>query len=331
MSNPLVMVSSHVNVLPHFLWELCPNLIGHGLALSLETADWSVRDELSSLCLGSVSRSIAPRKRFVLLWNNVGIQCSSFQVKSNGRGVTNDSCTHCRRVALIRTRAPTAVASVRSVLKGVFATILQRMSKCAAEIDQLKQDIVFHKRLKGFEFTFHSTWGLFSPRQVDEGSMLLVEHIDWSPNDTTVDLGCGYGAIGLVIAKQTPGGVVHLVDKDFVAVEYTRKNAEFNGLSNCEVYLSNAFREVPSDIRFNCVVANLPANTGKEMLRIILNDAYCRLVPGGRIAVVTVSGLRKWIKRNFEEVFGNYTKRKQGKTYTVAVAEKNDDGVRIAT
>ena len=191
-----------------------------------------------------------------------------------------------------------------------------------ADIDRLKEDIVFQERLKGFDFTFHSTWGLFSPRQVDEGSMLLVEQFEVSPNDTTLDLGCGYGVIGLAIAAQTPRGVVHLVDKDFVAVSYTRKNVEVNGLNNCQVYLSNAFHEVPRDIRLNNVVANLPAKTGKEMLLIILHDAYRRLVPGGRLAVVTVSGLRKWIRRNFEEVFGNYTKLKQGNTYTAAVAEK---------
>ena len=194
------------------------------------------------------------------------------------------------------------------------------------EIDRLRDDIVFHARLRGFEFTFHSTWGLFSPRQVDEGSMLLIEHFEVSSDDSTMDLGCGYGAIGLAIAKQTPCGVVHLVDKDFVAVEYARKNADLNGITNCQVYLSNAFREAPRNIRLNNVVANLPAKTGKEMLLLILHDAYHRLAPGGRIAVVTISGLRKWIRRNFEDVFGNYTKLKQGKSYTVAVAEKKRRG-----
>ncbi len=193
------------------------------------------------------------------------------------------------------------------------------------EIDRIKQDIVFKRCLRGFEFTFHSTWGLFSPREVDEGSALLIENFDVSADDATLDVGCGYGAIGLAIARQTPQGRVHLVDKDFVAVEYARKNVQINGLHNCQVYLSNAFRDVPTDLRLNNVVANLPAKTGKEMLLIILHDARDRLAPGGRIAVVTVSGLRKWVKRNFEDVFGNYTKLKQGRTYTVAVAEKKDD------
>ena len=73
-------------------------------------------------------------------------------------------------------------------------------------------------------------------------------------------------------------------------------------------------------MQFDQIVANLPANVGKEMLSIILHDARAHLKKGGRLTVVTIAGLRKFIRRNFEEVFGNYSKIKQGKTYTVATA-----------
>ena len=198
----------------------------------------------------------------------------------------------------------------------------------SSRIDSLRQGIIFQQRLAGFDFTFHTTWGLFSPREVDAGSALLIEHLDVTAQQDTLDLGCGYGAIGLAIAKQTSAGNVHLVDKDFVAVEYARKNAEVNGLNNCRAYLSNAFSKVPETERFDNVVANLPAKTGKEMLQIMLHDSHRRLLPGGRITVVTVSGLRTWIKRNFEDIFGNYTKLKQGKSFTVAVAEKAEELTR---
>ena len=114
-----------------------------------------------------------------------------------------------------------------------------------ADVDRLKEDIVFSVRLRGQEMTFHSTWGLFSPRRVDDGSFLLLKHIKVNEDDLTLDLGCGYGVLGLTIARLTPRGQVHLVDKDFVAVEYAEKNARVNGLANCQAYLSNAFREVP--------------------------------------------------------------------------------------
>ena len=187
--------------------------------------------------------------------------------------------------------------------------------------DQLKEDIVFEATLRDHLMRFHSTWGLFSPRGIDDGSYLLLRHIRLKDGDATLDLGCGYGAIGLAIAKATPGGGVQLVDKDFVAVEYARKNAEANGLTNCRAYLSNAFSAV-GDAQFDNIVANLPANVGREMLYIILADARRHLKGGGQLVVVTVAGLKAYIKRNFREVFGNYRKLKQGKTHIVAAAVK---------
>jgi 16S rRNA G1207 methylase RsmC len=187
--------------------------------------------------------------------------------------------------------------------------------------DRLKREIVFDVVLRGHRLVFHSTWGLFSPRRIDEGSHLLLRHAEVGPDHVTLDLGCGYGALGIALAKLSPGGRVHMVDKDYVAVECARRNIEANGLTNCRAYLSNAFSEVP-EVAFDNVVSNLPADVGGEMLEIILRDAEVHLAPGGRLYVVTVNGLRKFIRRNFEAVFGNYRKLKQGRHHTVALGVK---------
>jgi 16S rRNA G1207 methylase RsmC len=189
---------------------------------------------------------------------------------------------------------------------------------------QPSREISFRATLRGMELSFHSTWGLFSPRAVDAGSRLLIEHLELEPQHTTLDLGCGYGVIGVTVARCCPAGQVHMVDKDFVALEYARRSAEANGVSNVRVYPSNAFSNVPPNVRFDNVVSNLPANVGAEMLSIILEDAHARLRPGGRIYLVTVSGLRRFIQRRLKDVFGNYQKVKQGATYTVALAIKAD-------
>lgn len=187
--------------------------------------------------------------------------------------------------------------------------------------DELKRDITFEATLRGRRLRFCSTWGLFSPRAIDNGSYLLIEHVDVRPADRSLDLGCGYGAIGLAIAKDTPEGTVCMVDKDFVAVAYARKNAALNGLDNCEVRLSNGFGAVP-ERGFDNILANLPANVGAEMLFILLSDARDHLAPGGQLVVVTVAGLRRFIRRNLLEVFGSYRKVKQGRHHTVAAAVK---------
>jgi 16S rRNA (guanine1207-N2)-methyltransferase len=184
---------------------------------------------------------------------------------------------------------------------------------------ELKEDISFEATLRGEKLRFVSTWGLFSPKAIDDGSYLLIKHIDITDGQPTLDLGCGYGAMGLAIAKACPNGSVHLVDKDFVGIEYASKNVQLNGLNNCKVYLSNAFSAV-GDVKFDNIIANLPANVGNEMLYIMLSDAYAHLNPGGQLVVVTIAGLKEFIKRNFKQIFGNYQKIKQGRDHTVARA-----------
>lgn len=106
-----------------------------------------------------------------------------------------------------------------------------------------------------------------------------------------------------------------------MAVEYSRKNAKLNHLNNCDIQLSNGLQHI-KDRRFHCIASNVPAKVGSEMMTIMLTDAYRQLHHGGRIYVVTVTGLRRYIERNFKEIFGNYKKLKQGKQYTVAMAIK---------
>ena len=190
-------------------------------------------------------------------------------------------------------------------------------------IDHLRQDIVFYESIRGIDLVFHSTWGLFSPKAIDEGTRLLIERMEIHSSDTCLDLGCGYGPIGLAMAKLAPQGTVYMVDKDFVAVEYARKNAAQNSLPNCNVFLSNGFSAVPS-IPFNVIASNLPAKVGNELFYLMFTDAKERLALGGRFYVVTISGLRDFIKRVFKEVFGNYKKVKQGRAYTLALAVKED-------
>ena len=192
-------------------------------------------------------------------------------------------------------------------------------AKTQAFVDGLRKEITFSETLCGHTLTYHTTWGLFSPKGIDEGSRLLLDHMEVNPTDDTLDLGCGYGPLGLTLARLAPQGTSVLVDKDFVAVDYTKRNAEANGIENVEIFLSNGFDHV-GPRTFDLIVSNLPAKTGKELYYLYFYDALVRMNPGARFYVVTISGLRKFIQRAFNEVFGNYTKVKQGKTYTVAMA-----------
>ena len=138
-------------------------------------------------------------------------------------------------------------------------------------IDSLRQDIEFDATLRGHDFHFHSTWGLFSPRAVDEGTRLLTRHLEAPPDGTCLDLGCGWGPVGLVLSRLAPRGHVHMVDRDFVAVEYAGRNAADNGCVNCSAYLSNGFSHVDPAARFDVVASNLPAKVGNELFTIMFD------------------------------------------------------------
>jgi 16S rRNA G1207 methylase RsmC len=190
------------------------------------------------------------------------------------------------------------------------------------QLEKLRQDIVFHAELGGRRFAFHSTWGLFSPREVDEGTRLLLQQVEVNAADDCLDLGCGYGPIGLALAALAPRGRTLMVDKDFVAVDFSNRNARLNRLANVRAQLSNGFNQIDPSLDFDLIASNIPAKVGKEALSLYLHDARARLRPGGRLYVVTINGLRQFMKRNLIEVFGNYDKLKQGSHYTVALARK---------
>jgi len=188
-------------------------------------------------------------------------------------------------------------------------------------LNKLRADISFQETLKGNLLTFNSTWGIFSPKAIDKGTIMLLDYLDVESGDNCLDLGCGYGPIGLTLAKLAPQGETTLVDKDFMAIEYSKKNAAANNIKNCDIKLSNGLQHI-RDKKFDIVVSNVPAKVGSEMMTIMLSDIYEQLNPGGKIYVVTITGLRRYIERNFKEIFGNYKKLKQGKQYTVAMATK---------
>ena len=190
------------------------------------------------------------------------------------------------------------------------------------QLDEYRKDINFTASLCGVSLKFQSTWGIFSPREIDAGTELLMKYIKINPDDDCFDLGCGYGPIGLSLAKLAPKGKTILVDKDFMAIEYSNKNAKLNQLTNATAMLSNGFQHIDRNAQFNVIASNVPAKVGKEMMSLMLHDAHHHLKADGKLYLVTVNGLRQYMKRNLKEIFGNYKKVKQGKSYTIHLATK---------
>jgi 16S rRNA (guanine1207-N2)-methyltransferase len=179
--------------------------------------------------------------------------------------------------------------------------------------------------LGGAPLELRTAWGLFSAKGIDEGTALLLNELALLPPQRRVlDLGCGYGALGLALATLWPGADVVLVDKDVLAVETTAGNIESNGLSNARAILSPGFRDAPPG-PYDLIVANLPAQAGNEALDEVLLDAHDHLAPGGSLVVVTVLGLRRYMRRRMQALFGDYSKAHQGPRHVIAEATRWSD------
>lgn len=193
-----------------------------------------------------------------------------------------------------------------------------RTAKTAPSAHELQVDTHVH----GLNLHFTTTWGLFHPKGVDAGTALLLDQLEVSADADCLDLGCGWGPIGVALAKLAPAGQVHMVDKDFVAVEYAQRNAVDNSCGNAQAYLSNGFSHVPADQTFDLVASNIPAKVGGELLQYWIETSQERLRPGGALWVVTVAGLKDYMKRVLRATFGNHKKIKQSGTHVVSMARK---------
>ncbi len=186
---------------------------------------------------------------------------------------------------------------------------------------EIRKPLRINTKLQDEDLKFETTYGLFSPKEIDQGTKLLLRYLQVEEDFNCLDLGCGYGPVGVWMAKKANKGQVIMLDKDFVAIDYANRNVKINQLKNATALLSNGFSAL-AEQEFDLIVSNIPAKVGNEMLYLFLYDAYHHLKPGGKFVVVTVNGLRHFCKRTFKEVFGNYKKIKQGQAYTISSTTK---------
>lgn len=171
--------------------------------------------------------------------------------------------------------------------------------------------------LRGRKYVFFTDAGVFSKGRVDLGTRLLIEHLPLPAAGLALDLGCGYGPIGLVIAAESPAAHVIMVDVNERAAELARRNLERNGVRNAEVLAGDGFAAVGSR-RFKLIVSNPPIRAGKRVVYPWVDEARERLEPGGRLLMVArTSQGAKTLAKKMADVFGNVTEVAKGSGYRV--------------
>ncbi|MCK9536914.1 MAG: methyltransferase [Bacilli bacterium] len=153
--------------------------------------------------------------------------------------------------------------------------------------------------------TFLSDYGVFSKSRIDYGTHLLLQAFT-PPSKSSVrilDIGCGYGIIGLAIAKAYPDFQVELTDINMRAVNLTQHNASVLNLNNVNIYIGNLYEN--ADGLFDVIITNPPIRAGKATVYRIFNQGYNRLFPGGYLwAVVRKQQGAKSLIKKMAELFG---------------------------
>lgn len=172
--------------------------------------------------------------------------------------------------------------------------------------------------INGTNYRFTTASGVFSKYKVDRGTLLLVESIAVSKGDRILDLGCGYGVIGIAFSKHANS--VLMTDINERAVELAKINVKLNGLRNVEVVQCDLYDGLEAG-KFDKIICNPPIRAGRIVVNKIIEGAVDHLIPGGYLYLVvqTKQGAKSIAKR-MKEVFGNQDYVKKSGGYRVIVS-----------
>ncbi len=170
----------------------------------------------------------------------------------------------------------------------------------------------------GLSLTFDVDAGVFSKDGLDYGSRLLMESLP-DLSGRLLDLGCGWGAVGVMLAKKYPEVRVVMSDVNERAVELSKKNVMRNRAGNAEVVRSDGFSAVEGT--FDAVITNPPIRAGKQLIYGLFDAAKGRLNPGGALYLVIRKqhGAPSALK-HLEEVYGNAEVIERDKGFWVIMA-----------
>ena len=139
--------------------------------------------------------------------------------------------------------------------------------------------------IRGRPFLFQTDSGVFSREGLDRGTELLLEAIEVGPCESILDLGCGYGVIGIVAAHLSQGGHVILTDVNERAAALARANLVANGTRNAEVRIGDVYAPI-DDLVFDHILCNPPIRAGRVVVDRIISEAPSHLLDGGSLWLV---------------------------------------------
>ncbi|MCL2360951.1 MAG: methyltransferase [Defluviitaleaceae bacterium] len=178
--------------------------------------------------------------------------------------------------------------------------------------------------IKGHPLAFETAPSLFSPGQIDKGTLAMLKQIEFSPDDKVLDLGCGYGVVGIVAAKYTPPSNIFMSDNDKIAIKYAKKNTAHNNIQGINIIHSNAYENI-NESGFTIIASNPPYHADFSVPKLFIEKGFNRLAIGGKFYMVTKR--KDWYKNKFISIFGG-VRIHEADGYYIFEAEKRSHSYR---
>ena len=164
----------------------------------------------------------------------------------------------------------------------------------------------------------HTESSLFSPNYIDKGTIAMVSKIEFQAGQKILDLGCGYGVVGIYAAHFAGAENVTMADINPVAVEVAKKNTMFNDLQTIKVIQSDGLHNI-IDQDFDLILSNPPYHADFSVPKHFIEHGFRHLKCGG--SMVVVAKRYKWYKNKLQSVFGG-VKVIEANGYYVFVSQK---------
>jgi len=177
--------------------------------------------------------------------------------------------------------------------------------------------------LRGTSFEFLTASSVFSKKQVDLGTRLLIEAMVLPEAGAVLDMGCGYGAVGITVAASNPRLRVIMTDVNVRAVRLAKQNAQKNKARNTEVRCGYLYEPV-KDLKFNCVLSNPPVSAGMKIVKALITQAPQVMTREATFQMVIRSKIgAKKLPLVFNAAFGNCSVLARKSGYRVLLAKKS--------
>ncbi|MTI49589.1 MAG: class I SAM-dependent methyltransferase [Firmicutes bacterium] len=177
---------------------------------------------------------------------------------------------------------------------------------------------VIKTNIKGIDLQFETSSDVFSPHNIDLGTLTMLSTLEFEQEDKVLDLGCGYGVVGVLAAKIIGAENVTMVDVSEEAVNLAKKNAKLNNVPEVKIYQSDGLLEL-QESNFTKILSNPPYHANFSVPKQFIEKGFNRLELSGRMYMVTKR--KKWYMNKLISVFGG-VKITEENGYYVFMAEK---------